>query len=271
MTTVSALPTVPLDAPAGRRYGLKQVTRSELIKLTSLRSTLWTLLITFVGTVGVTVLATHSDTHKPTLWYQNGYDPTNQSLTGLLLGTLAIGVLGVLAVTGEYATGTIRSSLSAAPRRPLFFAAKVLVIGAITLVVGAALTFACYVAGYAVLSGGGAPTAALGHPGVLRALLMSGAFLALLGLLGVAVGTIVRHTAGAVVTFLGIMFLVPLILSRFSGHLTRYTPEFILGNSVGAVVRQPDQLSPSVGFLLMVAYVAIALVVALILIVKRDA
>src|SRR6202041_3347421 len=104
-------------------YGLRQVVRAELTKIASLRSTLWTLLVTVVGTIGVTFLATNGVGHHPPGWYR-GFDPTSQSMTGLALGTLAIGVFGALAVTSEFATGTIRSSLAAAPRRPLFLLSK---------------------------------------------------------------------------------------------------------------------------------------------------
>ena len=146
-------------------------------------------------------------------------------------------------ITGEYSSGTIRSSLAATPRRPLFLGAKVAVIGAISLVVGEFLTFACFFLGRAILSGR-APVASLGQPGVLRALLLSGAFLALLGLFGLGLGVIIRNTAGAIAAFVGLIFLLPVLLQPLKAHGNpgRFAPLQILANSVAAVVRQPGQL-----------------------------
>ncbi len=112
-------------------------------------------------------------------------------------------MLGVLAISGEYGSGTIRSSLSAMPRRGVLLTAKVLVVGLGTLIVGEALSFVSFFEGQAVLSGG-APTATLGQPGVLRAVALSGAFLSLYALLGLGLGTIIRHTAGAIAVFTGV-------------------------------------------------------------------
>jgi ABC-2 type transport system permease protein len=261
--------TSALEMP-GRRYGLKQVMRSELAKIATLRSTFWTLLVTVVGTIGVTVLATQSAGHHSHQWYQ-GFDPTNQAMTGLALGTLAIGVFGVLSITGEYGSGTIRSSLSAAPRRPLLLGAKILVVGAAALAVGEVLTFASFWIGQAVLSAGGAPTAALDQPGVLRAVALSGAFLALLGLLGLGLGAVIRHTAGAMAAFVGLTFLLPLLIQRLPGDPSRYTPVGILANSVSAVTPQGNHVSVPVGFLLMVLYSAVVLGLGAVLIARRDA
>ena len=110
--------------PRRSRYGTAQVVRAELIKLRSLRSTKWTMLAVVAGSLVVTFLATHNVQRQGGEGF-HGFDPTNMSLTGLALGSLAIGVLGVLAITGEYGSGTIRASLAATPRRPLFLAGKV--------------------------------------------------------------------------------------------------------------------------------------------------
>ena len=264
MTNITSLESPP------NRYGLKQVVQAELIKISSLRSTMWTLLTTLVGSIAVTVVATSSVAHHNSTWYQ-GFDPTNQAMSGLALATLAIGVLGVLAVTGEYGTGTIRSSLTAAPRRPLLLASKVIVVGGVSLVLGEALTFACFGIGQAVLSGGGAPTANLGQPGVIRALVLSGVFLALLGLLGLGLGVIIRHTAGALAGYVGFTFLVPLLLQRIPGDPGRFTPVPMLANSVTAVVPHAHQVSAPVALTLMILYSATVLGIAAVMIVRRDA
>jgi ABC-2 type transport system permease protein len=251
--------------------GMRRAVRAELTKLRSIRSTTWTLFATVVGTLLLTVLATNSFQHHGR-GQLHGFDPTNQSLTGVALGSLAIGVLGVLMITGEYSSGTIRSSLAATPRRPVLLGAKAMVIALVSLVVGEILTFACFFTGKAILSGR-APVATLGQPGVLRALLLSGAFLALLGMFGLGLGFIIRSTAGAIAAFVGVIFLLPVLLQPLSAHGSpaRFAPEEILANSVAAVVPQSGQLAPTTGFLLMVLYCGVALGAGAVLLVRRDA
>jgi ABC-2 type transport system permease protein len=249
--------------------GLRPAVRAERTKLTSLRSTTWTLGVTGVGSVLVTFLTCLHARHRPSGGYQ-GFDPTNQALTGLFIASLLIGVLGVLAVTGEYSSGTIRTSLAAMPRRETLIGAKAVVVGGLTLVAGELLSFTCFFVGQSVLSGA-APTASLGQPGVLRAVVLSGAFLALLALFGLGLGTALRHTAGAVAGYAGAFLLLTVVLDRFSQSAARFTPEQILANSVAAAVPQPDALSATIGFMLMAAYAAAALCLGGAALIRRDA
>jgi hypothetical protein len=176
-----------------------------------------------------------------------------------------------MAFTGEYGGGTIRSSLAAIPRRREFLAAKAIVVGVSALVVGELLSFLSFWLGQAILSGGGAPTVSLSHPGVARAIALSGAVIGLLGLFGFALGVLIRSTAGAISTYVGIVFLLPFILQRLGGHPVRYTPLGILANSVSAVVRNPIQLTPALGFGLIALYSAAALAIGAVFMVRRDA
>jgi ABC-2 type transport system permease protein len=260
-----------INQPGGR-YGVAQMARAEWAKLRTLRSTWVTLGITAIGALGITALVAN---HAASNWkygHFGGFDPTNRSLAGLALASLAIGVLGVLAVTGEYGSGTMRSSLSVAPRRPLLVATKVLVLGILSLIAGEFLSFVCFFTGQGILSGR-APSASLGQPGVLRAVLLSGAFLALLGLLAMGLGFVIRHTAGAIAAFVGVTLLLPVVLQSFNGHGNpgKFAPAEILTNSVSAVVPQSGQLSAGTGFLWMIFYAAVVLTVGVVLFVKRDA
>jgi ABC-type transport system involved in multi-copper enzyme maturation permease subunit len=255
--------------PAGG-YGLKQVIRAEVVKLTTLRSTLWTFLITLAGMTVVTTIATNSVLHRSADWYQ-GFDPTNQSLAGLLIGVLTMGVFGVMVVTGEYSSGTMRTSLSSAPRRPLLMAGKALVTGTAMLVLCEALSFACFAIGQAILSGGGAPSAHLGQPGVVRAVLLSGLFLALFGLLGMGIGAIIRNTAGAISAYVGVTFLLPLLLHQLAGNPAKYTPLQILSNSISATVPSYGHVSVTLGLVLMVVYTAAAMIGGTVMFMARDA
>ena len=269
ITTVMTIGNARTAGTRPWRAGLRQAMQAEWTKLVSLRSTRWTLFVTAIGTLLVTYLATHNSLHHPRASYQ-GFDPTNQSLAGLAVASLAIGVLGVLAMSGEYGTGTIRSSLGAMPRRGVLLTAKVVVVGVSTLVVGEALSFLAFFEGQAVLSGG-APTATLGEPGVLRAVALSGAFLALFALLGLGLGTVMRHTAGAIAVFAGFTLLAPILLHSISEGISRYAPELIFANSVATVVRQDNALSVTIGVLVMLTYCVVAIGLGAIVLNRRDA
>lgn len=271
MTNLAATRTTSSKAMAtpDRRYGTTEAVRAELTKLRSVRSSSWTLLVTVLGALTVTVLVTLHDAHRNNRNFQ-GFDPTNRSLTGLAIGSLIIGVLGVLAITGEYSSGTIRSTLAATPRRRLLVGAKVIVVGAVSLVVGELLTFACFFTGQSILSGN-APSASIGQPGVLRALVLTGAYLALLALFGLGLGLIIRHTSGAIATFVGFTLLLPILLQPLSNTLSGYAPESILANSVATVVPQPGSLSAPTGFLMMGLYCLVVLALGRALLVRRDA
>jgi ABC-2 type transport system permease protein len=259
----------PVAGSGPWRAGLPQTVRAEWTKLTTLRSTRWTLLITAVGALLVTFLSTHGALHHPRAWYR-GFDPTNQSLAGLAIGSLTLGVLGVLAMSGEYGTGTIRSSLAAMPRRGVLLTAKIALVGLGTFVIGEALSFILFFEGQAVLSGG-APTASLGEPGVFRTVALSGGFLGLFALLGLGIGTVIRHTAGAIAVFAGCTLLASILLSSISESIGRFAPEFIFANSVAAVVHSGDSLSATIGVVLMLAYCAAALGLGAFLLNRRDA
>ena len=209
---------------------------SEWTKLRSVRSTKSTMAAFIVVTVAVgavvSAVAGPHWTHLSAADRAN-FDPVNVSLAGLAFGELAIGVLGVLAMTGEYSSGTIRSTLAATPNRPLVLAAKATVFAAVALVVGEAVTVATFLAGQALM--GPAPHAALTQPSVLRAVALSGAFLPLIGLFGLGLGAIIRHSAGAIAAFAAVVLVLPIALQAFPGHLTKFTPEGMLSSSIAAV------------------------------------
>ena len=252
------------------RSGLRQAVRAEVIKVATLRSAFWTLVVTAAGSVAITVLTTNSVGHHPRWWYQ-GFDPTNEALGGLVLATLTVGVLGVLAASSEYSSGTIRASLAAVPRRPTLVGAKVLVLFGLALVLGEVLAFGCFGIGQGVLAAGGAPTASLAHGDVVRAVTVCGFSLAMLAILGLGFGFLIRHTAGALATFAGATFLLPLILQRLPGDPSRYTPIPIMANSLSATVSHPGRVSVLTGLLLIVLYAVVVLGVGAARLLRRDA
>jgi ABC-2 type transport system permease protein len=262
--------TVPLG-----HYRLKHVVKSEIVKIVTLPSTVITLGLTVVAGLLVTGLVTNAALHHNPGFY-NGFDPTQQALTGLIVAGLTGGVFGALLITAEYSSGTIRTTLAATPRRPILLAAKISVTAAATVVFCELLSFAAFLLGEAILSGGGAPSAGLGSPGAFRAVSMTGLFIALLALMSFGFGLICRSTAGAIAAFVGVVFVLPLVMRGISEPDLRYVPTNILTNSVMATVKQAPggiqrPLSPGVGLLLMAIYAAIALTAGAVLFVKRDA
>jgi len=150
---VTTAPT-PTTVPAGH-YGPAGALRAEWTKFRSVRSTTWSLLATVVLTLGIGILATSVEAAR---WNQLSlvdrltFDPVRLSLTGLLFSQLSIGVLGVLVVSAEYGTGTIRATLAAIPNRPMVLAAKAVVFGLVALVVSEVIAFSAFFIGQAILT-----------------------------------------------------------------------------------------------------------------------
>lgn len=262
--------TVPLT-----RYSVKQVVKSEVVKIMTLPSTAITLGLTVVGGLLVTGLVSNAALHHSPGYYI-GFDPTQQALTSLIVAGLTGGVFGALLITSEYSSGTIRTTLAATPRRPLLLAAKIGVTAAATVAFCELLSFVSFFLGQAILSGGGAPSANLGSPGALRAVFMSGLFIALMALMSFGFGLVFRSTAAAIAAFVGVVFVLPLAMHGISEPDLRYLPTNILTNSITSTVNQGpggiiQPLSPAVGLLLMAIYAAIALAAGAALFVKRDA
>lgn len=262
--------------PPGR-YGFNGVLASEWTKLISVRSTVWTLLVTAIVGVGLGAIVTSAQASRwssRTIVEQLSFDPARSSLAGLLFAQLAIGVLGVLVVSSEYSTGTIRSTFSAAPRRPLVLIAKVVVFSAVTLVVGEAVSFVAFFVGQSLLSGK-TPTASLSDPGVVRAVVSGGLYLFALGLLALGLATIIRHTAAAISTFVGLLLILPIIVAALPSSLAddigRYLPANIGTVMLSAHYHGSDPFGPWTGFGLLCAYAVAAVVIGGALLVRRDA
>jgi ABC-type transport system involved in multi-copper enzyme maturation permease subunit len=251
---------------------MSDLARSEWTKLRSLRSTMWTLSMTVVLGIGISALAT-AETRAHWSSSQVGFDPTATSLIGVFFGQLTIGVLGVLAMSGEYGSGTIRATFAAAPRRPLVLAAKTLVFGAVALVIAEIVAFASFLLGQALLS---APAihATLSSPGALRAVAGSGLYLCFIGLFALGIATIVRHTAGAISAFLGILLLGPVVVgalpTSLADKIEMFMPDHI-GAAVVTLHMGQETLPPWIGLLVLFGYAVALLVIGGVLLVRRDA
>jgi len=260
---------------AGGGYGFRSVARMEWLKLRSVRSTGWTLLVFAAGMIGLAILVMiHQRWATMSAPDRASFDPTEMSFAGLAIGQLALGVLGVLIITTEFSSGMIRATLAAVPRRPLLLAAKAAVRGAVTLVAGEIFAFAAFVVGELVLRSP-APHATLGQPGVLRAVLMAGAYPALIALIALGLGAVIRHTAGAISAVAGMLFVLPLILlplgTSIQNSVGQFLPMLIAENSMTAVKPVAHSLSPGIGFGVLCLYAAVALAAGTWALARRDA
>ena len=271
MTTATTIAPMP-----GARVTQGRVLASEWVKFRSLRSSYVALAATVVALVGFGILISAVTANR---WphmraaEQAHFDPTVTSLRGLYLAQLIVGVLGVLVVSGEYSTGMIRASLSAAPRRLPVLWAKLAVFAVVTFVVTTIGSFIAFFAGQAMLSSQHIQTT-LGAPGVLRAVLGTALYLTVIGMLGVALGWILRHTAGAIATLFGLVLILPALVSAlpdsWSSHIDPYLPS-TAGQALTAVRADPADLAPWTGFAVFCIYLVVAVVAAAVLLRRRDA
>jgi ABC-2 type transport system permease protein len=265
------------------RAGLPQALEAEWIKLRSVRSSAWTLLVAFaLSLLGTFVMCSGTTTEGGSPGRPGDNDIVRDSLTGVWLGQIVIAVLAVLLVTSEYSSGTIRATFAAIPRRRVVLMAKSCVTGALVLVVGLLTATACFVLGQSLLRGngfdyaGGYPHASLTDGPALRAVAGSGLYLACLALLALGLAAIVRHTATAITVVLGLMF-VPAIAAgilpeRLSEPLLKFSP-MTAGLAVQETVDRADgiPIGPWAGLGVLGTYALGALIVAAWLIQRRDA
>jgi ABC-type transport system involved in multi-copper enzyme maturation permease subunit len=281
MASITITTQSPLSARlAERTRNFGDVLRSEWTKLRSVRSTYWTLLAAVVITVGISALVSAiyvNQYPKMSASDRAFFDPTHFSLIGVFLAQFAIGVLGVLTITGEYSTGAIRSTLAAVPQRRTVLAAKATVFTGVSLVVGLVSCFAAFFVGQAILSSQGLQ-AHLGDPGVLRAVAGSGLYLAILGLFALGIGTLLRRSAGAISALFGVILVLPVLVqtlpSTWTDSIARYLPSNAgeaISHTMAAGPRIGPMLSPWGGMGVFMLYAAVALVLAGFALHRRDA
>jgi ABC-2 type transport system permease protein len=272
----ASAPVGPSEPSDSTRMNWSGIANSELTKLRSVRSTWWTLASTVAMTVGFGALfcfafVARFDHLDPV--EKLTFDPTTHSLRGMFLAQIAIGVLGVLVVTNEYATGMIRNSFLAVPQRGALLAAKLTVFAVIAFVVSEFAAFATFFVGQSILAGKHLG-AGIGDPGVLRAVTGAGVYLTGIGILGLALGAILRRTSGAIATLVGIVLVLPVLAEALPSPWNTDVSKVLPGGAGDAFIsvrHTSELLSPSAGFALFVAYLVAALALAFFLISKRDA
>jgi ABC-2 type transport system permease protein len=306
-TTTAAAPSQRLSTlpPATGRAGLVGTIRSEYTKLRSVRSTYWTIAALFIVSVGIAAIAGAAITANLHSNPANkaGLDSTQSVLGGFFeLGQLVVAVLGALVITSEYSTGMIRTSLTAMPRRGNVYAAKLMVFTVVTLVITVVTSFVAFFVGQSLLSGSGV-SASLFHsvtipanaiqngsptdvtfngtiaisPGtVLTAIIGSALFVTSVALIAYGLGSIIRHTAGAITSAIGLMFVIPIIVqllpNTWRWDIMRFFPDEA-GRVLSVTVGQsnPHLWSAWPQFGVTLIWAAVLLAVGGYLFRKRDA
>jgi hypothetical protein len=277
MTTVTiARPEHSAVRPT-HRPGFTDLTRSEWTKLKTLRSTWWSLAVTIVAGLGFTIAATAVYTaHFSTL------DPETQAefrqdTIGLILqpaaqfAVLAVAVLGVLLIAGEYSTGMIRATMLAAPLRTSALLAKGAAFAALVFAVTEVLAFVCFFIGSSITSAHASTS--ITDPTTLRAVLAFGLYMSLTGLIALSVGALVRHPAAGISIVLAMQFVLPGVLSLIPGSLGEHlSSSFPSGATVimGSGHNASDVYSPLQGLLILLGWTAVLGGAALLSIKKRD-
>jgi ABC-2 type transport system permease protein len=250
-----------------------RVLHSEWLKLRTLRSSWLTLgsATAAMAVVGLAIGYATSTSNWATL--EAGDKLAEAPLRGILLTQLIMGVLGVLFVTGEYATGMIRSTFAAVPRRLTVIGAKAVVFGVVALTFMTIASFAAFY-GAQIFLGPDGHGSSLSDPGVFRAVAGVGAYLMMIGLLGAALGWIIRSTAGAIAALVAILLIAPLLIGYLPGSLSDNVLNFMpsnAGNSFVTAIRDPDALAPWTGFGVLALWVVAGLAVAGLTVRRRDA
>jgi ABC-2 type transport system permease protein len=248
---------------------LLDVVRSEWTKLWSIRSTYWALLGTAAALVSLAAVFPATGTSAPS-------DPAAYGLSGFFQAQLGAAVLGALAITSEYATGSIRTTLTATPQRLTVLGAKTIVVAAITTAVGIAAAFLAFFVAAQVFARKDI-SVALTDPGALRAVIGAGLYLAVLAVLALALGVLLRSSVGTIAVVVALMLVLPGIAAAlpasWQSAVVSYLPaeagQAIIGHTRFAPAG-PDLLAPWTGFAVLCAYTAIALTAAAITLTKRD-
>ena len=273
---MSSVAASPLDG-LNIKVTQVRVIVSEWTKLRTLRSTLWSLLVATVLTVGfpclfAVVTSSHWGHMSPN--ERANRSPLDIALVGVNISQLAIGVLGVLVITGEYSTGMIRATLSAVPKRLPALWAKAVVYAVVSFALMLPAVLAAFFASQAILSRHNILQISFSHPGVARSVIGGAVYLALLGVFTLGIGAIVRNTAGGIATFAGIMFVIPPLLNvlptSWNNAISPYLPD-AAGRSIFSLTHGAHSLAPWSGFALFCGYVVATLAVAAVLLVRRDA
>jgi len=254
-----------------------RVVLSEWTKFVSLRSTRWSLGVGMLLTIALPIVfAAVTASHWAHMSAAERADrhPLDIALAGVNVAQLAIAVLGVLVISGEYSTGMIRSSLIAVPKRLPVLWAKIAVYAAVSFILTLPAVIIAFFASQAILSRHHILQISFGDPGVARSVLGGALYVTLVGIFALGIGTILRNTAGGIAAFAGIFFVIPPLMNilptSWNNAISQYLPSEA-GRQLFSLHHAAHSLSPTAGGLLMLGYCALTVTVAAVVLVRRDA
>lgn len=256
-------PGPPTTRPPELKITQLRVMGSEWTKLRSLRSTRWTLLIAVVLTIGAGALlsaAVPGPYDGQSATEMALFDATNTSLYGVLFSQFAMGILGVLLVSAEYSTGMIRATLAVVPARLPVLWSKLAVFAGLTFVLTLISSLVAFLVGQAVLSSDNLGVS-LSEPGAIGKILGATLYVTLAGLIGMALGSLLRNTAAGISTYVAVFLLVPLLAevlpASIGDRLVQYLPSNAGAAMFGGADGVTNALSPLTGFLVLTAFTAV--------------
>lgn len=273
MTVATTTPATPALPRVGTAQHLGRLVAAEWTKLRTVRSTMWTLVATVLVCVGLPLLFSLAVINTPRDQIGPDFDGGQFSLLGVFLGQLVIGSLGVLVMSAEYSTGTIRASLTAAPQRVRLLVAKSATFAVVVAVVAFVTTFAAFWSVQALL-GTKDLGSSLGTSPHLRMVVGAALYLVAVGLLGLGIATIVRSTAAGISVVVGLLFVVPVLAGFLPQWWQEHVVKYFPGSAgIGVFMNEhgPSQLEPWPGLALFAGYALLALVVGGVLLARRDA
>ncbi|MEV0228463.1 ABC transporter permease subunit [Nonomuraea sp. NPDC050786] len=243
------------------------ILRSEWTKIRSVRSTVWTLAATVVMMIGFGALISAS-ARGAAEGPIPADDAIRMSLGGALFAQLAMATLGVLVISSEYRTGGIRTSLMAVPRRMSLLTGKIAVFTATSLVVCAVASAATVGLALAICA---PPSVEMGQ--VARSVLGVAFYLTACGVFGLGLGTLVRHTPGAIVSAIALILVLPMVANQLPGQWGKTVAEHFTTNAGMLVVsgESNGSLGPWSGFAVYLAWIAVAMIAGAVLMQRRDA
>ena len=271
----SAVVEVPRLARPGR-VSQARVALSEWTKFGSLRSSRWSLGVGVLLTVAFPMIfAAVTASHWATMSAADraGRHPLDIALAGVNVAQLAIAVLGVLVITGEYSTGMIRSTMMAVPKRLPVLWAKVGIYALVAFAVTLPAVLIGFFGSQAILGSHHILQISIGAPGVLRSLIGGAIYVTLVGVFALGLGSIIRSTAGGIATFAGIFFVIPPLLNilptSWNNAISEWLPS-AAGSQLFSLHQGANSLSPLAGGLLLLGYCAVTIAIAAVLLVRRD-
>jgi len=275
LSATNAISSLPRLAHTGKVTQVRVIV-SEWTKLRSLRSTRWSFLVAVLFTIGLPCLfgaltSSHWGSMSP--HEQADRHPLDIALAGVNLSQLAIGVLGVLVITGEYSTGMIRASMTAVPKRLPVLWAKIAVYATVSFLLMLPSVLIAFFASQAIISHHQPLDISFSAHGVARSVIGGALYLMVIGIFTLGIGAITRSTAGGISAFAGIMFVIPPLMNvlptSWNNAISPYLPSSA-GRAVFSLTHGSDSLAPWPGFALFCGYAILSIAIAAVLLLRRD-